>query len=418
MTLEEINNERNTLQARLQTLKTQRDAKVLALQQRKEAFSSDRFLGDLYKIDPATASFFADKIAKDRQLDINANKLYSGTYTPEQKQIIDKKEANRQLWQKASATANQALTNKDEIAYEKAKQDILRFEAEDTRLANLLAQLGVSGYNGIGVAGDGGKTDPVDKKTKYEKASDIVTLALGVDKDGFTTKAKKEDAKSKLLSYNATLGAFPLTESELTALNNIIDNAKIPARTLTDEDVIKEVWEQLDNEQKNSYGVSTSLFNAGKENFKNGIYGTAIQNFIKTANPKEAVMSDDVTMADKGQVSPGLQALLKKIGYDSSIANVKIIATNLGKTASEKIKTILAAVFTYKVNDKFLTPEQKKLFLTRYLNSVDPTFNPDTGNNTAAGNTTPPPGTGDDKLTDDERKAKIKAILAARAAKK
>lgn len=147
MTLEEINNERKTLQARLQTLKTQREAKVLALQQRKEAFNSDRFLGDLYKIDPATATFFADKMAKDRQLDISANKLYSGTYTPEQKSIVDAKQQNRIRMGEILSTINTLKAKgatETEIKQWQSQYDSLA--ANDKRLNTMLANLQTPGY--------------------------------------------------------------------------------------------------------------------------------------------------------------------------------------------------------------------------------------------------------------------------------
>ena len=147
MTLEEINSERKSLNDQLKSLKTQRDAKALALQQRKEAFSSDRFLGDLYKIDPATASFFADKMAKDRQLDINANKLYSGTYTPEQKSIVDAKQQNRIRMGEVLSTINTLKAKgaaETEIIKWQSQYDAL--VANDERLNTQLANLQTPGY--------------------------------------------------------------------------------------------------------------------------------------------------------------------------------------------------------------------------------------------------------------------------------
>lgn len=147
MTLEEINSERKSLNDQLKSLKTQRDAKALALQQRKEMFNSDKFLASLYKIDPATATFFADKMAKDRQLNINANKLYSGTYTPEQKSIVDAKQQNRIRMGEILSTINTLKENgatETEIKQWQSQYDSL--VANDERLNNMLANLQTPGY--------------------------------------------------------------------------------------------------------------------------------------------------------------------------------------------------------------------------------------------------------------------------------
>lgn len=181
------------------------------------------------------------------------------------------------------------------------------------------------------------------------------------------TKDTFESVKSQVATDK---GVAKLSAEQEKRIDELLEERRkklFPAAGKTDAQVVEEVKDKLTAEEFKGYSVPSSLYNAGISNMKLGTYGTAIQNFIKVANPGESVMSDDVNMANKGQVDSKLQVVLKRIGYDATNDNVQAIAYNLGITAQEAIKNKFKALDTYGFN-----PAQKALFVKRYMNSVDP----------------------------------------------
>lgn len=260
MTLEEINNERKTLNERLQILKTQREAKVLALQQRKEAFNSDRFLGDLYKIDPAAATYFADKMAKDRQLDINANKLYSGTYTPQQKSIVDAKQQNRISMDRISNFIQSLRENKaseTEIKPWLSQYDSLA--ANDKRLNNMLADLQTPGYTTIEVAqtppnnnGTDGRIvmSPTENNNEYVKfRKKLMETKYSLDK--IPTYAEIIDLAIKWENPNDKTKKYTISEASAKEIQDeMVATAK---RGLDDIQIKQQIAATADAEKQKKY---------------------------------------------------------------------------------------------------------------------------------------------------------------------
>ena len=187
-------------------------------------------------------------------------------------------------------------------------------------------------------------------KVKYKgKALDESVAALNLEIDNADLESGQKTSLKKYLSDLAATKTAP------------------PPAKKTDEEYIGKVWGDMDTGTQKTFRDPASLYVAGVSNYRQGTYGTAIQNFIKAANPGEAVMADDVTMANKGQVSSAMSAILKRFGIDPSNDNVQDIAYRLGVTATEAVKSRLDALDTYK-----LTPAQKALFVKRYMSNVTP----------------------------------------------
>jgi hypothetical protein len=292
-------------------------------------------------------------------------------YTPEQKQLMDAREQNRLQMQKAQSSMNQALSGKNQEQYQYWKGQVDNLKLNDTRLNNQLASTGLQGYETIQ-----DQTEPLEPvvtapenntQGNYEKAKGIVQGALNLDSKGMTTKDAKIKASNALKEFNASLGKFPLSSEELQALNATIESANVPLLRATNEQTIEKIKKAMSAEEFKGFQTVSNLYNAGLSNYDQGLFGTAIQNFIKAANPGEAVMADDVNMANKGQVSTGMLTFLKKIGYDATNDNVQDIAQKLGQTATQAIQSRLNALDTYG-----LTDEQKALFVKRYMSDVKP----------------------------------------------
>lgn len=215
----------------------------------------------------------------------------------------------------------------------------------------------------------------------YGNALTPTPTPTGDPKTDMEAKVKEELAKiqykgkaldEKVAALNLAIDNAGLESGQKTSLKKYVSDlaaaktAPPPAKK-TDEEYIGKVWSDMDAATQKTFRDPASLYVAGVSNYKQGTYGTAIQNFIKTANPGEAVMADDVNMANKGRVSSGMSAILKRFGIDPSNDNVQDIARRLGITATQAIQNRLDALDTYT-----LTPAQKALFVKRYMSNVSP----------------------------------------------
>ena len=173
--------------------------------------------------------------------EINARKeARNAVYTPYQKQLVDAKQQNRIQMDKAIASMNSnsgKSGSETEYLYWKGQAEQLK--AEDTRLNNLLAESGLSGYSTIGGAGAGnGASAGAGKGTvdgagdgsttpTYDAGKKIVDDALAIDANGFTTKENKLKAKTLLADFKAK-NSQTLNDTQRASLDAIIDNAKLP----------------------------------------------------------------------------------------------------------------------------------------------------------------------------------------------
>ena len=247
-------------------------------------YSSDE-IAQMYALDPNAAQFFANKQNQEAALmtkeTIAGSKTGKGIYTPEQKRLIDAKESNRLQMQKAQSSMNQALSNKDESTYNYWKSQVDSMKENDVRLNNMLAETGLEGYSFVEPSKENidkvntDETPASEEKTNYDKALQIVNSALAI-KNGFTTKDNKGKAESDLLSFNASLGKFPLNENEYKSLKQIIDNAKIPSGPKSQKGWVTDFLSILDPKKVlDAARQAKNLIGVMKAEFKNGNYATA-----------------------------------------------------------------------------------------------------------------------------------------------
>jgi hypothetical protein len=217
-------------------------------------------------------------------------------------------------------------------------------------------------YLEAGLVG-GAIPDPTDTPVVTEAPVDYNGVVSAIGLVDPKSKTVKEDLK-KLQTLVPTL---KLSQEQADRVNELVEAkiAQIPAAALTDEQAIKKVKDEIGVGPIALNKTQFGLFAAGLENFGQGNYGTAIQNFIKTSNPNESVMADDINMANKGTIASGLSGLLQKFGIDASGLTVQDIATKLKNTAQGAINNSSASLDTYG-----LTPAQKELFIRRYYNGA------------------------------------------------
>lgn len=399
MTLEEINSERKSLNEQLKSLKTQRDAKNLALQQRNEMFNSDKFLASLYKVDPTAASFFADKQVKQRQLDINANKLYSETYTPEQKSIVDAKQQNRIRMGDILSTINTLKAKgatETEIKQWQSQYDSL--VANDKRLNSLLANLQTPGYT---------STEVVQTPNKStEKGSDKIIISPTENNDKYLEFLKTFDLKNY---KNAS--DFPTSEViQATASNQGYSISSEDSKKFADSMVAKlktksdENYRASDEERKARVARLTeeekaadfALIVKGIEELKKNPNDPTVLNSVLTSllrlESGAAIGADEYINRAKDYMSIGdyesfvdeisnpVLNIKEKVLSGSAKTDVQTIqAKYIARMNANKIiesSTLIVPASYYKINkarlDKSKTPA-------------------DAGNNNAAGYTTPPP---------------------------
>lgn len=199
------------------------------------------------------------------------------------------------------------------------------------------------------------ETPPPTNGATYESIQTLINSA---------TKNTFEKVKSQVATDK---GAAKLSTEQEKYIDDLLEQKRkqlFPALA-TDAQKVEKIWDSFTAEEKKGFTTPASLYMAGISNYREGLYGTAIQNFIKAANPGEAVMADDINMANKGQVNSGLLTVLKRIGYDATNDNVQQIAQKLSRTAGRSIESSLKALDTYN-----LTPAQKQLFIDRYMKGV------------------------------------------------
>lgn len=186
----------------------------------------------------------------------------------------------------------------------------------------------------------------------------IQTLINGATKNTFE-KVKSQVATDK--------GAAKLSAEQEKYIDDLLEQKRKKLFPLvpTDSQIVEKVWDSFTADEKKGFTTPASLYMAGVSNYKERVYGTAIQNFIKAANPGESVMDGDVAAANKGQVNSGLLTIMKRLGYDSTNDNVQQIAAKLSRTAGKAIEALFKSLGTYN-----LTPAQKQLFIDRYMRGV------------------------------------------------
>lgn len=334
----------------------------------------------LYDIDPARAKFELDRIQQEKQLKASEQKK-TGIYTAEQKQLIDAKNENRLQMQKAQASMNTASAKKDEENYNYWKTQVDAYKSNDVELNNALASTGLSGYKKI-EATDGttdGKSD-VDTngssttntdESNYAKAEKIVTDALAVDGQGYTTTAKKKIATTKLLQFNATLGAFPLKQNEIDALELFIKSASIPTVVDTAKEAQK-AFQDIKNVAPTvvtDYGTVKAMYNA---------FSSALSN--ASSNPEQsyymllkkqlgdAIGTTDFAGLSGNDVWSGLVAKAKNFLNASPVDETKAKAEVIGF-----INSLNSAINAHnkKINDvitssKITNTDGINLFKTNY----------------------------------------------------
>lgn len=268
------------IQAEIDLVQKEKDA--IEKRIKEAGIYSPEEIAQMYSLDPKAAEFFANRQAQEAAL---ISKVYKGVYTPEQKRLIDAKESNRLKMQKAQSSMNQALANKDESTYNYWKSQVDSMKENDIRLNNMLAETNLEGYSFIEPTKDDsdkedadvdtGVEKPSETKSNYDKALEIVNSALAI-KNGFTTKDNKMKAESALLSFNAGLGKFPLTDNEYASLKKIIDNSKIPQGPASQRGWVNDFLSILDPKKVlDTARQAKNLIGVMKAEFKNGNYATA-----------------------------------------------------------------------------------------------------------------------------------------------
>lgn len=334
----------------------------------------------LYDIDPARAKFELDRIQQEKQLKASEQKK-TGIYTAEQKQLIDAKNENRLQMQKAQASMNTALAQKDEENYNYWKTQVDAYKSNDVELNNALASTGLSGYKPIEATNDAKKDKPdVDTngpsttdtdESDYAKAEKIVTDALAVDGQGYTTTAKKKIATTKLSQFNAALGAFPLKQNEMDALELFIKSASIPTVVDTAKEAQK-AFQDIKNVAPTvvtDYGTVKAMYNA---------FSSALSN--ASSNPEQsyymllkkqlgdAIGATDFAGLSGNDVWSGLVAKAKNFLNASPVDETKAKAEVIGF-----INSLNSAINAHntKINDvitssKITNADGINLFKTNY----------------------------------------------------
>lgn len=177
--------------------------------------------------------------------------------------------------------------------------------------------------------------------------------------EGVKSLAELEDLRQSFAGTPIELNPQQKKEIELAVENK--RKQLTPKAAPTIESVAKQVGAEPLKMGERRF----SLFSAGINNMKNGVYGTAIQNFIKTANPGEAVMADDINQANKGTVTGTFSRLLDKFGIDATGMSVEQIARSLMPTAQNAISNQMESLRTYG-----LKPEEEQDFIKRYYNGA------------------------------------------------
>ena len=110
--------------------------------ERTEKVPNENWLGDAARgvaaIDPELGVEMARTDAASRRS--------SGVYTPEQKQLVDAKQQNRINLDRATASLNSAMQRGDEDQIGYWDSQVKSLKANELRMANKLAELGVGGY--------------------------------------------------------------------------------------------------------------------------------------------------------------------------------------------------------------------------------------------------------------------------------
>jgi len=177
-------------------------------------------------------------------------------------------------------------------------------------------------------------------------------------KDLATLDSIKKDISGKVSLERITPEQLKSIESALAEKKKKLT----PKSAETDDQVVDRVAKNIGLAPLGLTQTQWKLFAAGITNLGQGNPGTAIQNFIKTSNPNESVMADDINMANKGTISGALNGILGKFGIDASNATAQQTAEKLRVTAQNAIENSIASLDTYG-----MTPKQKELFILRKL---------------------------------------------------
>lgn len=154
------------------------------MRERTEDVPNENWLGDAARgvagIDPELGMEMARTDAATRRS--------SSVYTPEQKQLVDAKQQNRINLDRATASLNSAMQRGDEEQIDYWDAQVRTLKANEQRMANQLAELGVGGYE---------TATTITSASPSEADSGIVDLDKDVTRrrdfmDGYKPKALAE----------------------------------------------------------------------------------------------------------------------------------------------------------------------------------------------------------------------------------
>lgn len=214
--------------------------------------SDNEMWSRLYNVDPERAKF-------DWERKVDVEKVKTGVYTPEQKQLIDARQQNRIQWDNAAGSYNIALGRGDTESAKHWKSQMDNHKAVDNSIVERLAYIGTAGY----ATPKGGSVDGGEKTNKK--------IEVGSD----------SDAKQKLYDSFANITTLSKIPNETEIVNSVKTVEGLGENYYASEETAKSIKEQLEdrinraNKEKNQNldlaGKQESLSN---EKYKNWLEQT------------------------------------------------------------------------------------------------------------------------------------------------